>query len=541
MENNNNQNDTTEVVTNNVEDTTVYNPNVKVNNDTTNTTEIVEPTVEPIAIPVVTTNDEVIEEPIITDYGVYTDIDEKIYESDHERFINTPKMDYMKYYNYSIGTNDIPQEAYNNNITLGIATLANINSGNTMVSKTTFREHTYSDSKSTVTRGDETITPRVINVSNGTKKDRIKNKLNKITRSGSIIQLPCYNSGFQITLNIPNNNELYAIRKDIRDLAIHTEINTGGFLFNNTKVAVIARILDFIFKYIIDTTLDIPDDDTNIYDYIVLEDYPLLIMGISYSLFPNGNTTTITCKNTTVMENNKPKCDYVANANLNVKDTLKIKDDRITDNMFIILNKKHSSTVTMEEYNTYQRERLGFSNYDNTITFDNEGSAITFTLGSNTINTYLKLAKLWVEDLEVKLYSLGDTHKDERALTLEELMDINKLGTYNTYINKVDVDGELVSFDMADEVELKENLEALNDILMEFSSDTVTLNIFFDKLFNYISYITIAGIAVNNFTCPTCKKKQRDDINELIWLDPISYFLEILDYRFMSIVKNSEI
>lgn len=537
---NNNQNDTT-VVDNNVESTTVDNPNTNINTDTVNTTEIVEPIVEPTVIPVVTTNAEIVEEPIIPDYGVYTDIDEKIYESDNERFINTPKMDYMKYYNYSISTNDIPQEAYDNNITLGIATLANINSGNTMVSKTTFREHKYSDSKSTVTRGDETIAPRVINVSNGTKKDRIKNKLNKITRSGSIIQLPCYNSGFQITLNIPNNNELYAIRKDIRDLAINTEINTGGFLFNNTKVAVVARILDFIFKYIIDSTLDMPDDDTNIYDYIVLEDYPLLIMGISYSLFPNGNTTTITCKNTTVMENNKPKCDYVANANLNVKDTLRIKDDRITDNMFIILNKKHSATVTMEEYATYQRERLGFNNYDNTITFDNEGSSITFTLGSNTINTYLKLAKLWVEDLEVKLYSLGDTHKDERALTLEELMDINKLGTYNTYVNKVDVDGELVSFDITDEVELKENLEVLNDILMEFSSDTVTLNIFFDKLFNYISYITIAGIAVNNFTCPTCKKKQRDDINELIWLDPISYFLEILDYRFMSIVKNSEI
>lgn len=537
---NNNQNDTT-VVDNNVESTTVDNPNTNINTDTVNTTEIVEPIVEPIVIPVVTTNDEIIEEPIVPDYGVYTDIDEKIYESDNERFINTPKMDYMKYYNYSVSTNDIPQEAYNNNITLGIATLANINSANTMVSKTTFREHKYSDTVTGLTRNGETIAPRLINIATGTKKDRIKNKLNKITRSGSIIQLPCYNSGFQITLNIPNNNELYAIRKDIRDLAINTEINTGGFLFNNTKVAVVARILDFIFKYIVDSTLDMPDDDTNIYDYIVLEDYPLLIMGISYSLFPNGNTTTITCKNTTVMENNKPKCDYVANANLNVKDTLRIKDDRVTDNMFIILNKKNSGSVTMEEYTTYQRERLSFSNYDNTITFDNEGSSIVFTLGSNNINTYLKIAKLWVEDLEVKLYSLGDTHKDERALTLEELMDINKLGTYNTYISKVDVDGELISFDIADEVELKENLDVLNDILMEFSSDTVTLNIFFDKLFNYISYITIAGIAVNNFACPTCKKKQRDDINELIWLDPISYFLEILDYRFMNIVKNSEI
>ncbi len=92
---NNNQNDTT-VVDNNVESTTVDNPNTNINTDTVNTTEIVEPIVEPTVIPVVTTNAEIVEEPIIPDYGVYTDIDEKIYESDNERFINTPRMDYMK-------------------------------------------------------------------------------------------------------------------------------------------------------------------------------------------------------------------------------------------------------------------------------------------------------------------------------------------------------------------------------------------------------------------------------------------------------------
>ena len=99
----------------------------------------------------------------------------------------------------------------------------------------------------------------------------------------------------------------------------------------------------------------------------------------------------------------------------------------------------------------------------------------------------------------------------------------------------MDVDGIVI--DMDNEDELDENLDMLTDVLAEYSSDDISLNYFLEKLFNYISSITIAGVAVNTFTCPVCKEKQTEE-NELIWLDPITYFLEILDYRFISITRE---
>lgn len=505
------------------------------NNDVLETNEVT--TVEDTVV-VSDVVEEVVED--VIDYGVYTDVDDDIVNSTHERFVDVPKMMYSDYYTYALAANEIPENVFSTNVNLALSSLSNMNSKDTMVSHTAFREFKYTDKEvvSKLTKNDDVVEPRTVVSKSTNKKENFKSKIKKITRSGSIVQIPLVNSGFQVTLNIPNNNELYAIRKELRELAVTTEINTGGFLFNNTKIAVIKKVLDFIFTYIIDTTLDMPDNDTNIYDYIVSEDYPLLIMGISMSLYPNGNTTSVTCKNTYVLKNNIPTCDFIAYANLSVKDTLKIKNDRITDNMFIILNKKFSSSVTMEEYKTYQRERLEFTNYDNKVTFENDGSSVVFVLGSKVINEYLEIGSLWIADLETKLYSLGDVEKEDRDVTLDELIDLNKLGTYNTYIDSIAVDGESIEFKNLSEEELKENLDILNDILSEFSNDDLTLNIFFDKLFNYISYITIAGIAVNNFTCPKCKAKQRTDDNELIWLDPIAYFLEILDYRFTTSAKT---
>ena len=96
-------------------------------------------------------------------------------------------------------------------------------------------------------------------------------------------------------------------------------------------------------------------------------DYPFIIACMGMSLTPQGNTTSITCVNTTVIEETKdskgkiikkPKCDYVATATLSVKDTIRLKDERYTETMFDIISRVKSKTVSLDDLKTYQKERM---------------------------------------------------------------------------------------------------------------------------------------------------------------------------------------
>lgn len=469
---------------------------------------------------------------IIADYGIYKNIDTAVEVIDSDRFISVPKMDVGHFYKYANEVEKFNQEIYND-VKTAVSTVANVTSNNTSVSNKTFSELNYNNTVTEMTREGTTVSPRTVNINGGTKRDMVRNKLAKITKNGNTVQIPCVNSGFQVTIALPENNALYAIRKSIREESLLSEINSGGFLFNNTKVKVIKKLLDFVFSNIVDTSLDVPKDK-EVYDYIVPEDYPLLIMGICYALYPNGNKTVITCKNTTIINNGLPKCNFTAMADINVKDTFKIKDSRVSNIMYDILSRRKGKSVSIADYNEYQSERLA-QKVDDVITFTSENGSVKFYLKTTNINKYLARATRWADKMEMELYKLGDVEKDEREQTLNELIEINKLSTYSSYISKMDVDGIVI--DMDNEDELDENLDMLTDVLAEYSSDDISLNYFLEKLFNYISSITIAGVAVNTFTCPVCKEKQTEE-NELIWLDPITYFLEILDYRFISITRE---
>lgn len=470
--------------------------------------------------------------PKVTDYGVYKNIDTAVEEIDSDRFISVPKMDITRFYKYASEVEKFNQDIYNN-VKTAVATVANVTSDNTAVSGKTFTGLDYNNTVTEMVREGVTISPRTVNVNGGTKRDLVRNKLSKITKNGNTVQIPCENSGFQVTIALPENNALYAIRKEIREESLLSEINSGGFLFNNTKIKVIKRLLDFIFVNIVDTSLKVPEGKT-VYDYIVPEDHPLLIMGTCYALYPNGNKTVITCKNTTVINNGVPKCNFTATADINVKDTFKVKEGRISNIMYDILARRKGGSVSIDDYNEYQKERLS-QMVDDVITFTSENGTVKFYLKTTNINKYLARATRWADKMEVELYKLGDTEKDAREQTLNELIEINKLSTYSSYISKMDIDGIII--DMDNENELDDNLDILTDVLAEYSSDDISLNYFLEKLFNYISSVTIAGVAVNTFTCPTCNEKQTED-NELIWLDPITYFLEILDYRFISITRE---
>ena len=486
----------------------------------------------------------------VKDIGIYKNVDTNILDKD--KLISIPKIPYEQYYLYLNNVNEISKEYMENNVNASLSSYFNVSGMNGTVSKATANGFSI-DSPSVLSREDVIVGPRKVTRAGKTKESRIKSIVSNVISGGQTVQFPLNNSGFQITMTHPGTNELFECRKTLRNLSIDSEINVGGLLYNSTKTRLINHIIDFALEYIQDTTLDFDKgnlgkrDFKQIKKYIDPMDYPFIIACIGMTLTPQGNTTSITCVNTTVIEETKdskgkiikkPKCDYVATATLSVKDTIRLKDERYTETMFDIISRVKSKTVSLDDLKTYQKERMKNMSKDlDKITFSGNGESITFNLYNPNYENYEKVSLAYVTNLENILYGLGDADNEDRDKTLSDLLELNKLSGFTHYLKSVDIGSDTIDLvNYVDEEEFNKNISEVTEILSEFNSDNLTMNIYLEKLFEFISYSNIASLAVNNFQCPKCKEKQNKD-DELIWLDPLNYFLEILDYRFTNILE----
>ena len=486
----------------------------------------------------------------VKDIGIYKNVDTNILDKD--KLISIPKIPYEQYYLYLNNVNEISKEYMENNVNASLSSYFNVSGMNGTVSKATANGFSI-DSPSVLSREDVIVGPRKVTRTGKTKESRIKSIVSNVISGGQTVQFPLNNSGFQITMTHPGTNELFECRKTLRNLAIDSEINVGGLLYNSTKTRLINHIIDFALEYIQDTTLDFDKgnlgkrDFKQIKKYIDPMDYPFIIACMGMSLTPQGNTTSITCVNTTVIEETKdskgkitkkPKCDYIATATLSVKDTIRLKDERYTETMFDIISRVKSKTVSLDDLKTYQIERMKNMSKDlDKITFSGNGESITFNLYNPNYENYEKVSLAYVTNLENILYGLGDADNEDRDKTLSDLLELNKLSGFIHYLKSVDIGSDTIDLvNYVDEEEFNKNISEVTEILSEFNSDNLTMNIYLEKLFEFISYSNIASLAVNNFQCPKCKEKQNKD-DELIWLDPLNYFLEILDYRFTNILE----
>ena len=492
------------------------------------------------------------------DYGIYKIVTDNIISFDGKNMLSVPTMPYEDYDRYIENAGRMSTEFMETNEKANIAALTNFASMSKSVGKVNFKNFKKEDRK-VLERNDIKVMPRHLPIIAKDKKNRVMSMVNNLVKGGQDVQMPLVNTGIQITVGLPSNTELYAFRKELKDMALDKEINSGGFLFNSTKSDITNKILDFCFKYIRRTTLNIPlsirGEFTNLTDegreYLKSKidpfDYPAIMNSIGIGLYPNGNYTTVTCKNTTnfvVKKDPKinkdftyPKCDFTAVANINIKDAFVVKDNRITDFMFSVLSKRKDYTVEIEEYEQYQKERMSFVDFDNTVTFNNGSQDIKFVFENTNLTRYCRLNDLYSIQVNQMLAGLGQLTGDERERNINNITEINKLVIYNSYVSKIIAGDDVIDLRVEDLEEEAENVELLNEILLAFNNDDETLNLYLSKLVDFLSYSIISGFALNNFSCPTCNEEQTTD-DEFIWLDPINYFLEILDYKFMNIVED---
>ena len=437
-------------------------------------------------------------------------------------------------YSYVQQSANIKKELYEKDINISHAVLTNLNTLPYAIEPGFFKTFVPNDNiKSKMSYKDKEVKFEEVDIVGGDKKRSAIDKIRKVTRVGKNIQAPLWNTGIRITFIVPPVNDVYELKKKLRDLNIESDIDSGGLLYSNKKIKLYKEITTFISNYILDTTLDIPEDKT-LYDFVPIQDIALTIVGASISLYPNGNYVTVACSNTTVIKNNIPKCNFISNAKVDPRELVKIDSSRVTETMLEIISRRNTGSVSVEDLITYRNEYIKDENF-NKIVVPYEDSELIFTLANPSISTFIRRGDKWYDDLLSKLYNVGNLTAEAKKDEIDKIIELSVLGTYNSYITSIIVDGE--TFD--DE-------EAIDEMLNEVSQDNYLYNIYIKHIMNFISYNTIANIGTNNFICPTCNERQKEETNyrqifemEYIWMDPIAYFLEIMNSKLTKLQKRT--
>lgn len=465
--------------------------------------------------------------------GVYKNIipDNEIKD---DEIISLPTLPSSILYGYIQDSALIKEELYSKDINTSHAVLTNLGSVPYSVEHGFFKNIVPGDSiKSEMNYKDKTIKFEEVNIRSGNSKRAAIDKIRNVTRVGKNIQVPLWNVGIRITILVPPVNAVYDLKKKLRDLNIESDVDTGGLLFSNKKIKLYKEITEFISKYILDTTLDIPEDKV-LYDFVPVQDIALAIVGASLSLYPNGNIVTIACAKTTEIVNGIPKCNFVANSKVDPRDLVKIDSSRVTDVMLDIISRRNSKSVSVQDIELYRNEYIKDESYNKIVVPYDTGDLI-FTLGNPVISKFISRGDKWYDDLVSQLYNVGNLTYETKKEEIEKIIELSVLGTYNSYITSIEVDGEVYTDD-----------ETIDELLNEISQDNYLYNIYMKRVMEFISYNTLANIGTNNFLCPTCNSKQKDEEEiknifemEYVWMDPIAYFLEIMNSKLTKMQKRT--
>lgn len=451
-----------------------------------------------------------------------------------DELISLPTVPSNVLYSYIQESALIKEELYNKDINVSHGVLTNLNTLPYVVEPGFFKTFIPNKNiKSELAYKEKPIRYEEVNIRGGSKERSALDKIRSVTRVGRNIQAPLWNTGIRITILVPPVNDVYELKKKLRDLNIESDVDTGGLLYSNKKIKLYTEITNFISSYVLDTTLSIPEDKT-LYDFVSVEDIALAIVGASLSLYPNGNYVTIACANTTNIINGIPKCNFVANSKVDPRELIKIDTTRVTDTMLDIISRRNSGSVSIEDLEVYKNEYIKNDEYGK-IVVPYESSDLIFTLTNPSIGTFIRRGNTWYEDLVSKLYNVGNLTYEAKKEEIDKIIELSVLGTYNSYVTSITVEDEVFT----DE-------ETIDSLLNEVSQDNYLYNIYIKQVMNFISYNTIANIGTNNYLCPVCNTRQKDEENvknifemEYIWMDPIAYFLEIMNSKLTKLQKRA--
>lgn len=491
------------------------------------------------------TSDRHTVEPVYEEMTPFTEkelLDDSTKASDRlDRTVSHPNATFKEYEEFIESINNLNStvEDFQQGLTKlqQLVLFTNIKSPATTVRKNTLAENMNMQKDEYVNNvvfGEKQLNTRPINFQT---KDKLSTasalaRFNAFLGTGEVTQVPLWHSGFWVTLRPIKQKDFVNLTIALNDNAIILGRYTNALIYSNYSVVFVRIVMDFIISNIVDTSLNLKDED--IRKYIRVQDIYTLINGILTAMYPRGIEVVKSCENTLKLDDdNKPVCDFIATGTVDTKKLLWVNRKALTNKHLSHMSNRQPNSVSISEVLEYQNTMQ--STREEVVKIDiGDDKWIKFTIKDPTLLDYVTIGEQWVTDIVTNTEKVFE-EKDSEAVKQSKINDATmaaRMNMYNSYIVKIETsDGS--KFVTSEQIVELLNVVSMNDnIYIELAK----------AIQKHIDESAIAIIATPNYTCPKCKEVQKNTgvgaFKEFIPLNLLESFFDLSDQRMKSIRRG---
>lgn len=332
---------------------------------------------------------------------------------------------------------------------------------------------------------------------------------------GTYLNIPCYHSGFWITLRAPMRSEIDELFRAIESNKRVVCNDSYGLALSNSTSYMLRPILDLIVNNLHDTSVKNASFDW-VMSRLSSLDVPWVIAHLAHLVWRRGFQYVHSCIN------DIQTCSSVITELIEIGKCAWVASERLTDRQIAHMTKRSPSSMTLDEVDAY---RNGFVwTYGEMVEIKGEGdAAVKFFIKDPSCDDYVNAGTRWVQRLEESISKTTSQHDDpeERNAALLRSANLTDMMEYSHWVSYIDL-GEGQKITEPGSIDL---------VLADLSGDRILVESFNQAIKTFIDKSTVAIIAAPTTKCPVC---QQEDIERgelfkgLVAMDVINTFFTLL-------------
>lgn len=382
------------------------------------------------------------------------------------------------------------------------------------------------------------LSAKEVSVKKSSNDDAISAMFADEVKTGRMIHVPLYHSGFWVTLRHPELSTLANLKARIADNEIELGKSTSSMIYSHYRSVLHKIVIDFIVAHISATSVELKTG-FDIRTLIVHRDLDILIANSASTMFPVGFDFTQACANTTKLDKKgNPKCSHVISGSADPLNMIYVNTDDIPENTKHILMSKKPNSVSVGDVRYYQ-ESLPANASKDLIIKSTSGREIPMELRTPMLSDLIEDGDLWIDSVISNIDKALSAGGNETLINnaINTIASTVTLGSYNTFINKVILPKTGEEFS-----DRKHVLKIIN----HFTSDKDLYESFISGIKDYIASNTMAIVGIEEYICPVCENKDLKDgmqseekyegFHNFIPLDTLSYFFALRDRKLSLVI-----
>lgn len=354
--------------------------------------------------------------------------------------------------------------------------------------------------------------------------------------TGALNNVLLPHSGIYITFKPPSEDQILEVNRLIISEKIKLGRETYGLAFTNYTVYTMRTLVEFALSNIYNSTLNINNDNKDskdskdIKDYILIQDYPILLNGFAATMYPKGIMYESPCMTDPTV------CTHVSKEVIAMNKMQHDDSTRFSESHLAHLLDRRANSRSTSEVKQYQNTLLPVANKEVRLV-STEGQEVFVTLKSPSINDSISHGTEWIDSIVniVESKAGADIPVENKEAHFRHHARASEMNHYRHFVKSVRF-GEFSEIESAEDVHKQLTAMSQNDGLRSS---------FLEEVKKYINDSTLSIIGIPTFSCPACGGVQptgtttdNKELKEIIPLDAQQLFFDLITRKLLKIVRR---